>query len=125
MFLKERGFTLIELLIVVAIIGILAALLIPNGISAIQKAKQKGTMKDINVIAAAIMHYITDKGVAPSSNNGPMTETADALSSALVPFYLKAIPAMDQWGGPYMDTCMYLQTSGQGGYCHTGFSRFK
>jgi len=98
---NKRGFTLIELLIVIAIIGILAALLIPNAISAVQKAKQKGTMKDINVIAAAITHYITDKGVAPSSNNGAMTETSDALSSAIVPFYLKAIPYQDQWGSPF------------------------
>ncbi len=40
---SQRGFTLIELLIVVAIIGIIAALLIPNFLDALQKAKQKRT----------------------------------------------------------------------------------
>ena len=52
---KERGFELTELLAIVAILGILAALLIPNAITAIQKAKQKSTMNNIAVISTVII----------------------------------------------------------------------
>ncbi len=97
MFKRSKGFTLIELLIVVAIIGILAALLIPNAMNAMQRARQKGTMKDLSTLATYLMDYTTDRGSAPAWDGSAYTMSSSVYTD-LVPLYTKAIPTADQWG---------------------------
>lgn len=93
--MKRQGFTLIELLIVIAIIGIVAAIAIPNLLTALQKGKQKATMGDMKSIGTAVESYMTDLYMAPVGNN------ASDLEAILSPFYIKVMPKQDGWGGLY------------------------
>jgi type II secretion system protein G len=100
---QKRGFTLIEVLVVVAIVGILAALLLPQFITSIQKAKQKGTMQDMNGIAKSIIDYITDVGFAPEQSGAVVA--GSTFVEELRPFYVKALPLLDQWGTTFFVYC--------------------
>ncbi len=59
--MKERGFTLIELLIVVAIIGILAAIAVPNFLNAQMRAKVARVVSDMKAVAMAQEQYRLDR----------------------------------------------------------------
>jgi len=60
---KSRGFTLIELLIVVAIIGILAAIAIPNFLQAQIRAKIARAQADMQAVSTALEMYYVDSNV--------------------------------------------------------------
>lgn len=104
---KQKGFTIIELLIVLMIIGIIAAIAIPNLLDALNRARQKRTMADMRTIAGAwearaveMNRYNAAGALDVLESCQEFVEHAD-LAAALVPTYTKVLPQRDAWSNEF------------------------
>jgi type II secretion system protein G len=113
---NQKGFTLIELLIVVAIIGIIVAIAIPNLLNAIQRAKQKRTMADMRSAGTAAEAYAVDfnhypaaagytapSGISvPPGNTFGGASTSSSFNQLVTPTYIRLLPLTDGWSSYFL-----------------------
>lgn len=100
---RRAGFTLIELLVVLVIIGVLAALVVPNVLSRADDARITAARTDVQTLMQALKMYKLDNMRYPSSEQG-LDALARKPSAGSIPpswrVYVEKLPS-DPWGRPY------------------------
>ena len=102
---REAGFTLIEIMVVIAIIGILATLIVPNIMGRPDEARATAAKHDVGTINQALKLYRLDIGRYPTTEQG-LKALVERPTSEPIPQnwktggYLSSVPK-DPWGNPY------------------------
>jgi len=102
---RATGFTLIEIMVVVAILGILAALIVPKIISRPDEARISAARQDVATLAQALKLYKLDNLAYPTTDQG-LQALVNKPAAAPIPMnwktggYLERLPK-DPWGHDY------------------------
>jgi general secretion pathway protein G len=101
---REAGFTLLEMLVVLAIMGLLAAIVAPQVLKYLGSSRTQTAKVQIQNIGAALELYRLDVGRYPTNDEG-LTALVTAPSAAAGwngPYLQKSTALKDPWGQPYL-----------------------
>jgi len=100
-----QGFTLIEMLMVVVIIGILAAIVVPNLVGTTDKARVAAAKGELSVFKSSLARFEIDNGFFPQGHSGlqALVQRPPGAKNWSGP-YMEKIPK-DPWGNDYIYVC--------------------